>query len=175
METVKKQPDTDRVAGLLGEYAEKLRSLLEERREARTKGIRYVVLGSITVVLLVFVSFNYYSIDIGFFFSEPGRLSRSVVPIGYVLLLVIGSAAYVDRLTRLYSDAKTLKREIETASLKLVKVVRYASQALEHTEMSRGEELELELRLTDAESALDRARRVIGHDFDRPYQQTDSG
>lgn len=165
MDTIQHR-DTERMADLLGEYADKLRSLLRERRKIENRVLIMIflmifIISSATLIIL--------SNDYQIFNSELSQISTYLISLLAGLFISIFIHIYIKVLPFYFTqssfytgDGKDIYNEIYISANKLSKVVRYASQALEHTEMSRSEQLEMELHLADAESALDRARRVVG-------------
>ncbi len=87
-----------------------------------------------------------------FIFFELGELKNFLT---YSLILffvtIIGSVSIYD----INKKLQLLKRDAKTLSIKLEKVIRVASQIQEHVLNNVVSRIELDLRLTDAESALE--------------------
>jgi hypothetical protein len=130
------------IIALLKEYSERLLDVCERRD--RSKDRSFLIL----VFYLIALSLSLFS------FLILGS-TRS-------FLLLTSCAFYLFTLTLIYSYYSTnfsqktvlLSRDAEILSIKLEKVIRAASQAHEHVVSNFVGRLELDLRLTDAESAL---------------------
>lgn len=145
--------DTKRVADLIGEYSDKLRRDLELRRKRNlVRNIIAPAVSSVSFGILGFITVSPSISSDGL--SQELNNPVSLFVISALLILGIGSLVGM-----VFYSSREVEHDIIVSSSKLSKVVRYASQTLEHDELSTAEQLEMELRLSDAEATLDRAER----------------
>jgi hypothetical protein len=145
------EEDQKLIISLLKEYSEKLLNMCE--RVEINKGRNFLIrLFSIVVPFAIFALANFLLkvAPIPFFEAAASIYAGSIV----FLLLSIPTIYDLNK----SSTQKTalLSRDAEILSIKLEKVIRAASQAHEHVVSNFVGRLELDLRLTDAESALQR-------------------
>ncbi len=146
---------------------ERLEKLKEERLERLEKlkelaRRRIIILTYIGVGFAIFVSLS--SFIVVFFESiiiKYGQLIFGVV-LGSCLLGIYSFFNSFFNNVRFEQEQKFLKQSSRTIALKLKKIIRVASQIDEHIETSLGKRIELDLRLTDAESALEYYELVTG-------------
>ena len=155
--------DINLLISLLGEYSEKLIRLCAKIEENKQKkSLLYFVLGIIVITLLtisIIISFRIYT-----YFSILGTLIFSI----FMLYLTI-PAYYIRK------KIKISEREAKKMSSRLEKVIRIASQIQDHFSSNRRRSVglkssiplvisgvELDLRLADAESALEYYQEIVG-------------
>lgn len=139
--------EVERISDLLGEYSEKLNSILNDFDHQRRRGLNIgwaliAVLGAVAEIWPILGTKN-YSISL-----LPGIFVLSI----YFLGLVIEG---VRRYMRLRASAAM-------ASNHLARVLRKVSQLEEHGERSLSERIELDLRLSEAEMLLHYAEKRVG-------------
>jgi hypothetical protein len=140
--------DQKLIIALLKEYSERLLDVCERRD--RSKDRSFLILVFFLIALCIGLSLFSFLI-LGF-----GSTSYMLLLIScafYLFTLVLISNYYSKNL---FQKTVLLSRDAEILSIKLEKVIRAASQAHEHVVSNFVGRLELDLRLTDAESALQR-------------------
>jgi hypothetical protein len=158
--------DINLLISLLGEYSEKLIRLcakIEENKQKKSLldfvlGIIVITLSTISIIPII-ISFRIYT-----YFSILGTLIFSI----FMLYLTI-PAYYIRK------KIKISEREAKKMSSRLEKVIRIASQIQDHFSSNRRRSVglkssiplvisgvELDLRLADAESALEYYQVIVG-------------
>lgn len=147
-EEVYSNEDRKLIISLLNEYSEKLLRVCDQidKHEKRLRLFTLLVLGLIPLVLIAyFITSRVSSLD-------PGTaLSLGITIVAPIPLFLFFINAIYDNNKRVI----LLKRDAKTLSAKLEKLIRIVSQAQEHVLSNFVSRVELDLRLADAESALD--------------------
>lgn len=135
------------IASLLKEYAEKLLNICEQISKHQR---------NLTVLVLVFV-FAIVAYMYFYYFIDNAIVTRSSIIISIVFCTFI-IYIYLG-IQKLFF----LERNATIVSIRLEKVIRAASQAQEHTTMGRSffSDLEVDLRLSDAELALQQYTNLV--------------
>jgi hypothetical protein len=150
-----KKADIDLLISLLGEYGEKLISLCEKIEDNRQKysfGEFFIprVGGGILLIIWSFFS----ALESNISFSILGILTFAIFTI-----YVVFSASHIRK------KIKISERGAKKISLRLEKVIRIASQTQDNLSKSPPNwiiRVELDLRLADAESALEYYQEIVG-------------
>jgi hypothetical protein len=145
--------DRKLLISLLNEYAEKL-SILCVRIDIHNDNSRILLLAQIWLMFPIFIALFVVTIHgifglRGYISDEAANsiLTSSVVVL--ITLFLINEVFYNKKKLRL------LERDGNTIAIKLEKVIRLASQIQEHALNNVVSRIELDLRLADAESALE--------------------
>ena len=148
--------DADRLSHLLDEFGGKSRTLLNQRDAVELRRIAFLIssIPMIVVAIAIFLFFYFHGIEL-----DPQILSYlaivSVLSVTTAFVMVTVSVS-LSRSSRLISE------EIRVSAIKLAKLIRAASQFHEHSSRGFIADLELELRLTEAESVLLRVEKMTG-------------
>lgn len=156
MGIVSQPPRTERISALLGEYADKLRNLLETHQTLQSSNQPSIVILSTFVIAASIFGAAYI----------PNHSMLDPVSLGVLAAWAATTVSTVALISRNKKRRKELRFEVLATSTKLVKAVQYASQVNDHVELETQDTIELELRLADAESALHRAEGLLGRSFD---------
>jgi hypothetical protein len=140
--------DREILTSLLSEYSDKLISLCHQIEDQRLERKKRLIACIITIVLFAYVLIiNPYFIKENFSLSSSTNFIFGGI-LGFILILFATISKTTQTLNRLRHEAKKI-------SVKLEKIVRPISQIQDHVLNRFVVSLELDLRLTDAESALE--------------------
>jgi len=129
------------ISGLLAEYSTKLRSLTEqwERQRRRILVATYAWLGVVAIILVTAITL---------YGSKP--------PV-YLFVFVVVALTFIPYLHLLSEEkrkARLVKENTRIMAIRMEKLIRKASQIEEHGREETNSILELDLRLAEAEGAL---------------------
>jgi low affinity Fe/Cu permease len=145
------QPRLEELNLLLNEYGEKLIKLCEKIEDYRVKyyltSSLFLVFGG-CIVLIAWVTY---------FFKE--NIYFAMLRVLVVTLFIIYTAIFVQNIKR---RLKSLEKTAKKISFRLEKIIRIASQIHNQTDKLSILALESDLRLTDAESALEYCQEIVG-------------
>jgi flagellar motor component MotA len=136
---------------LLNEYGEKLIKLCEKIEDYRVK---YYLISSL---FLIFGGCIALIVWVTSFFKE--NIYFAIIGILVFTLFIIYTAIFVQNIKR---KLKSLERSSKKISLRLEKIIRIASQIHNQTDKLSILALESDLRLADAESALEYYQEIVG-------------
>jgi hypothetical protein len=139
------------LVSLLSEYSERLLHMCKEIDEQERKN-SWFQLCLLTLVVAVFVLTIFLSKILLIPMTEGITLVYSVLVI-YAILVIFASFNHIRNSNQ---RTRLLISDTEVISIKLEKVIRIASQAHEHVIRNAVNRIEIDLRLTDAEFALQR-------------------
>jgi hypothetical protein len=143
--------DQKLIISLLNEYSAKLLHICEQIDEHEIS--KDLFFSSLLLFVVSIPGLGALLIQVPFSFSS----NSPVLTYTYLsMLITITLFAIYKRMNSIIRKAKSLRRDSEILSIKLEKVVRIGSQAHEHVVSNFVSRVELDLRLTDAESALQR-------------------
>ena len=153
IEEVYSYEDRELIISLLNEYSHKLLRTCEqiEIKKQRLTLIILAILGSgFSVILLLLSLLKESTSSLSLYFSIDYFKFAVIISLFSIFFLFV-IATYFENKRRLelfFRDAKIL-------SLKLEKVIRFTSQVQEHVLINLAGKIELDLRLSDAESSLE--------------------
>jgi uncharacterized membrane protein (DUF485 family) len=162
--------DVGRISDLLSEYADKLGedvdrlSALDEKKKKRVTKLLAIIF--LDVALIYFYITPFVNVFAG---KVDGALRQTMDLIMAFLILLLAIAvtyASLEDVRRTNSERDELRWGIRSNADSLETLVRTASQILEHKEHTAVRELELSLRLGEAEARLRQARVLVGEDDD---------
>ena len=139
--------DREVLISLLMEYSHRMLRICDEIEERRYDFSKRIL----TLILLAFAG------SFAFYFSYLAIINPNI---RRLLMVAVSSAAfcavgyYMDHFYQIDQKLKLLRRDAKTFSIRLEKVVRFASQMREHSVTNAVSRIELDLRIADAESAL---------------------
>ncbi len=143
--------DQKLLISLLSEYSERLLHMCKQIDEQERKN-SWLQLCLLTLVVVVFVLAIFLS-KISFVpMAEGSTLIYSVLVV-YAILIIFAGFNHIRSTSQ---RTQLLISDTEIISIKLEKVIRIASQAHEHVIKNAINRIEIDLRLTDAEFALQR-------------------
>ena len=145
------QPRLEELNLLLNEYGEKLIKLCEKIEDYRVK---YYLTSSLFLVFggcIVSISW------VTSFFKE--NIYFAILGILVFTLFIIYTAIFVQNIKR---RLKSLEKTAKRISFRLEKIIRVVSQIHDHTDQLSILALESDLRLADAESALEYYQEIVG-------------
>ena len=145
------QPLLEELNLLLNEYGEKLIKLCEKIKNYRVK---YYLTSSL---FLVFGGCITLIAWVTSFFKE--NIYFAILGVLVFTLFIIYTAIFVQNIKR---RLKSLERAAKQISFRLEKIIRVASQIHNHTDQLSILALESDLRLADAESALEYYQEIVG-------------
>ena len=145
------QPLLEELNLLLNEYGEKLIKLCEKIENYRVK---YYLTSSL---FLVFGGCITLIAWVTSFFKE--NIYFAILGVLVFTLFIIYTAIFVQNIKR---RLKSLERAAKQISFRLEKIIRVASQIHNHTDQLSILALESDLRLADAESALEYYQEIVG-------------
>jgi uncharacterized membrane protein (DUF485 family) len=145
------QPLLEELNLLLNEYGEKLTKLCEKIEDYRVK---YYLTSSL---FLLFGGCIALIAWVTSFFKE--NIYFAILGILVFTLFIIYTAIFVQNIKR---KLKSLERSSKKISLRLEKIIRIASQIHNQTDKLSILALESDLRLADAESALEYYQEIVG-------------
>jgi hypothetical protein len=139
--------DQKLIVSLLDEYSKKLLNVCHQINKF---GLRSVIGLSLSLFMYLFL---FTGEIFSLFLARSSRSSEDEFPLRLIIFLLLPGllTAFFKIIKR---DMKLLVRDASVLSLKLEKVIRVASQVQEHSLSNFVSQLELDLRLTDAELAL---------------------
>jgi hypothetical protein len=152
--------DVGRISDLLSEYADKMGQELD-----RIRDIKYKIMLAGAVLYGVFC-FVVLMIGWGALSYTPDTTDLFVPALLMGVVALAGSMASVFMWYRSQSERREVSWGIRSNARRLETLVRTASQILEHKEHTAVRELELSLRLGEAEARLRQARVLVGTDDD---------
>jgi ABC-type transport system involved in multi-copper enzyme maturation permease subunit len=145
------QPRLEELNLLLNEYGEKLIKLCEKIEDYRIKyyltSFLFLVFGGCIVLITWATSF----------FKE--NIYFAILGVLFFTLFIIYTAIFVQNIKR---RLKSLEKTAKQISFRLEKIIRVASQIHNQTDQLSILALESDLRLADAESALEYYQEIIG-------------
>lgn len=145
------QPRLEELNLLLNEYGEKLIKLCEKIEDYRVK---YYLNSSLFLVFggcIAFIAWDAYFVKENIYFAILGVLVFT--------LFIIYTAIFVQNIKR---RLKNLEKTAKKISFRLEKIIRLASQIHNQTDQLSILALESDLRLADAESALEYYQEIVG-------------
>jgi low affinity Fe/Cu permease len=148
------QPLLEELNLLLNEYGEKLIKLCEKIEDYRVK---YYLTSSLFFVFGGCIALITWATS---FFKE--NIYFAILSVLVFTLFIIYTAIFVQNIKR---KLKSLERSSKKISLRLEKVIRIASQTQDNLSKSPPNwiiRVELDLRLADAESALEYYQEIVG-------------
>jgi low affinity Fe/Cu permease len=145
------QPRLEELNLLLNEYGEKLIKLCEKIEDYRVK---YYLTSSLFFVFGGCIALITWATS---FFKE--NIYFAILSVLVFTLFIIYTAIFVQNIKR---KLKSLERSSKKISLRLEKVIRIASQIHNQTDKLSILALESDLRLADAESALEYYQEIVG-------------
>ena len=144
------QPRLEELNLLLNEYGEKLIKLCEKIEDYRVK---YYLTSSLFFVFGGCIALITWATS---FFKE--NIYFAILSVLVFTLFIIYTAIFVQNIKR---KLKSLERSSKKISLRLEKVIRIASQIHNQTDKLSILALESDLRLADAESALEYYQEIV--------------
>jgi hypothetical protein len=142
------EEDRKLIISLLNEYSEKLLKICEQI-DRQQRNLIFLWL------LLLLLAFAW---TMGFYWLLSTKITTFIT----ILIITIVSQSFI---IYIYFGIQQQKRELlqkaSIISAKLEKVIRAASQAQEHTTMTFFGNLEVDLRLSDAEYALQHYKNLV--------------
>ena len=145
------QPRLEELNLLLNEYGEKLIKLCEKIEDYR---IKYYLTSSL---FLVFGGCIILIVWVTYFFKE--NIYFVILGVLIFTLFILYTAIFVQNIKR---RLKSLERAAKQISFRLEKIIRVASQIHNQTDKLSILALESDLRLADAESALEYYQQIVG-------------
>jgi hypothetical protein len=163
--------DVGRISDLLSEYADKLgedvdrlRALNEKKEKRATR------FATLSIATLIFFVVYFFILREGVIVEQLFGFSTRTIFLAITLLIYSFGAGvffmYFAPFRRTRSERDELRWGIRSNADRLETLVRTASQILEHKEHTAVRELELSLRLGEAEARLRQARVLVGTDDD---------
>ena len=145
------EEDRKLIISLLNEYSEKLLNICEQI-DRQQRNLDFLWLLSLLSLLLAFAGTM-----VGFYWLLSTKITT------FIRILTITSAVSQPFIIHIYFRKLELLQKASIISAKLEKVIRAASQAQEHTTMAVGffSDLEVDLRLSDAEYALQHYKNLV--------------
>ena len=145
------EEDRKLIISLLNEYSEKLLNICEQI-DRQQRNLDFLWLLSLLSLLLAFAGTM-----VGFYWLLSTKITT------FIRILTITSAVPQPFIIHIYFRKLELLQKASIISAKLEKVIRAASQAQEHTTMAVGffSDLEVDLRLSDAEYALQHYKNLV--------------
>ena len=146
------EEDRKLIISLLNEYSEKLLNICEQidRQQRNLDFLWLLLLLSLLSLLLAFAGTM-----VGFYWLLSTKITT------FIRILTITSAVSQPFIIHIYFRKLELLQKASIISAKLEKVIRAASQAQEHTTMTFFGNLEVDLRLSDAEYALQHYNNLV--------------
>ncbi|GCA76826.1 hypothetical protein MiTe_03677 [Microcystis aeruginosa NIES-2520] len=146
------EEDRKLIISLLNEYSEKLLNICEQidRQQRNLDFLWLLLLLSLLSLLLAFAGTM-----VGFYWLLSTKITT------FIRILTITSAVSQPFIIHIYFRKLELLQKASIISAKLEKVIRAASQAQEHTTMTFFGNLEVDLRLSDAEYALQHYKNLV--------------
>jgi hypothetical protein len=138
--------DAEVLAKRLQEYTSSLQVVLQDRIKMDSQVLWWIGGGGILVTAFLPILWH-----------QIGGIQTS----GLAAIGVATAVTAVFVLSTILKLRASLNEEIDVLAQKLDKIARRASQQMEHARPSFGIELELDLRLTEAEAALRKAERFV--------------
>lgn len=145
------EEDRKLIISLLNEYSEKLLNICEQI-DRQQRNLDFLWLLSLLSLLLAFAGTM-----VGFYWLLSTKITT------FIRIIPITSAVSQPFIIHIYFRKLELLQKASIISAKLEKVIRAASQAQEHTTMAGGffSDLEVDLRLSDAEYALQHYNNLV--------------
>lgn len=145
------EEDRKLIISLLNEYSEKLLNICEQI-DRQQRNLDFLWLLSLLSLLLAFAGTM-----VGFYWLLSTKITT------FIRIIPITSAVSQPFIIHIYFRKLELLQKASIISAKLEKVIRAASQAQEHTTMAGGffSDLEVDLRLSDAEYALQHYKNLV--------------
>lgn len=145
------EEDRKLIISLLNEYSEKLLNICEQI-DRQQRNLDFLWLLSLLSLLLAFAGTM-----VGFYWLLSTKITT------FIRIIPITSAVSQPFIIHIYFRKLELLQKASIISAKLEKVIRAASQAQEHTTMAVGffSDLEVDLRLSDAEYALQHYKNLV--------------
>lgn len=147
-EEVYSNEDRKLIISLLNEYSEKLLRVCEQIDKYQKRLLPFAMLLSVFIIsgiLLANTSTQTHNSIFGYAFDMKLIFSS----------LVLASAFTLNIMFNIMNRVALLRRDANVLSVKLEKIIRAASQAQEHVLSNFVSRIELDLRLSDAELALE--------------------
>lgn len=158
-----------KVADLLEEYSTKCSDRLSELQASRIgKNNQFLTLMVAMIALMVVIPMV-GGLDV---VGDAGLSVRLYfLAVSGLIPLVMGSILFL-RWRKLNSTVESQKFQAKTVLVKLEKVMRFADETLEHTELDPVERLELSLRVAEASAIIRRGRDILGDEYEdvREYE-----
>ncbi|MCA2693717.1 MULTISPECIES: hypothetical protein [unclassified Microcystis] len=143
------EEDRKLIISLLNEYSEKLLNICEQI-DRQQRNLDFLWLLSLLSLLLAFAGTM-----VGFYWLLSTKITT------FIRIIPITSAVSQPFIIHIYFRKLELLQKASIISAKLEKVIRAASQAQEHTTMTFFGNLEVDLRLSDAEYALQHYKNLV--------------
>lgn len=144
------------ILALLAEYSAKVTDKTEEHDRIMSRLMFWFFL-----FLCIFVLNVMLGTMAGRYLPNLDSFGRSSILLGsFSTTVLIMSISVVD-----FRRLRAIKREVRGLSLQLKRIVDRASAIDDHSELSFGRRFELDIRLNEAESALERAEAIIKINF----------
>ena len=153
--TDSRDTDADRLSRLLYEFGSKLSLVMNQRDTINSR--RNLLLAFDWIFAIAIVLYGIHDDK-----QLGHNLSSARFMITISLLVMTGLIFFLTIGLSLVRRSRLLSEEIRVSAIKLAALVRVASQFHEHSPRGFIADLELDLRLTEAESVLRRVEKTIG-------------